>query len=109
MFTEEVVNGITKWTFPYGYLEWVIDDTGVAILCFLHVDDGYRRRGLGKHMMKVWTEHLILRRVFNIELDNVLEPENKFYEDLGFKYKQRFDNTMLGKTIRVFYKSQYSD
>lgn len=99
MFTEVVVNGITRWTFPHGYLEWVLDTHNTAILCFLHVDETHRRQGLASAMMSEWAQTLLRNRVWNIELENVLDKNNDFYEKLGFRFKHPFDSTMRGKTV----------
>lgn len=103
-YTTIVHNGITRWTFPFGYLEWVIDPDlrSTAILCFIHVELPFRRQGLGYAMIHTWARHLLQHRIWSIELDNVLETDNKFYSNLGFKYKEKFDNTMRGKSSLVF-------
>lgn len=83
---------------PYGYIDYAVTEDRIASVLYIHVDEQYRRKGYGTVMMKKFAEFLKRRRVWKIELENMLGSSNKFYDKLGFKYVDKNDCTMKIKT-----------
>ena len=86
---------------PYGYIEYAVIDEKVVSIVYIHIDKEYRRMGYGIKMMRKFAELMRKRRVWNIELENMLERSNKFYDKMGFKYVDKNDCTMKIKTYML--------
>jgi ribosomal protein S18 acetylase RimI-like enzyme len=97
-----MASDILQIQFRWGSIEWARIDNRRAYIRSIFVDENYRRQGFGTRMMYEFCMKLFMQRIWNVELDSVLKPDNDFYEKLGFVYfDPHGDNAMHAKTINV--------
>jgi ribosomal protein S18 acetylase RimI-like enzyme len=63
-----------------------IKNKGVGIIEELYVDEGYRRKGIGKRLVEAALKFMSKKViVVFVTTDNQLKDAQKFYESIGFK------------------------
>lgn len=87
-----LVMGVFYQTIQVGYARVISDKTRFAYILDVIVDPAYRKRGLGRLMIRSILEHKELEDVYQWLL--ITKDAHKVYEKVGFKTVSRPDDWM---------------
>lgn len=94
---------------PIAELYSSASENGNFSLDYLHVAEGMRRNGIGKHLYKMALKKALEWQKKTIELDTHEFQAAGFYEKLGFKRVAKIPNQVTEASDLVFFEKEISD